>query len=141
MSALTATTRNTLHAGHKLQPGVALVITGSQGSGKSTLARIIAASHGHFVEIEASQLDQEFALSASLNTEPRVLVIEGLPSTNRAINHVKALLTNPQATLHRRGAPPRLIASPHLIFSTDETNHRFLLEPTRRLSFIHLSTH
>lgn len=136
-----ATTRNTAHAGVRLKTGRALVLTGAQGSGKSTLARIIAASHGSYVEIDGKQLEHAFTTAAALKTEPFSLVIEGLPDTDNTavLARIKALITEPQTLLRSRGcSQPKLIRTPHLIFCTSAFAHPFLLEQSRRLTVIHL---
>ena len=133
-----ATTQHAL-AGTKLQHGRALVLTGRQGCGKGTLARIIAAAHGRFCEISASELDRPHKFEPALSGNPHVIVVEGLPETPQAVTTVKALISNRETVLRaRHGKPARAIDTPHLIFCTSDPAHEFLLEQSRRLTVIHL---
>jgi ABC-type cobalamin/Fe3+-siderophores transport system ATPase subunit len=135
-----ATTRHTAHAGHRLQNGRALVITGPQGCGKGALARMIAAAHGPYVEIDAGQFETVRATEAALNTEPAVLVVEGLPRSEQALTRIKALITSSRTVLpSRHGSPKREIKTPRLIFCAGaDVDDSFLLEPGRRFYLIQL---
>lgn len=103
------------HPTHQLEKGRALIIIGPEGSGKSTLARTIAAAHGRFVEIDASQLREPFGFAALASGDVKTVIVEGLQHT---LADLKSLITNPHTFVESKGREPRTVPTPNFIFCT-----------------------
>lgn len=106
----------------ELKRGRALIIAGPQGSGKTRLARSIAVKHGTFIEIDLPVFLSVFALNEVLRARPATLIVDGFPSTEKALNRVKEVITSPQMTVHMKFGPPIAITTPHLIFCSGNTH-------------------
>lgn len=77
MAATTEAPR--IGADYKLVRGQALVLAGPKGCGKTSLARAIAASHGHYSEIDSEKLFKRSALRRALHSDPATLIVNELP--------------------------------------------------------------
>ncbi|MCK2095187.1 primase-helicase family protein [Thauera aromatica] len=123
---------------HQLTRGCALVLTGPQGCGKTTLARQIAAAHGSYREIDATELDSPFRLGAALDGEPSTLIVEGAPAHAESLRRVKAMLTSDTVVAERKGMAPKPVNSPNFIFCTGDANPLNLGPDDRRFRVVRL---
>lgn len=106
----------------ELKRGRALIIAGPQGSGKTRLAEEIAAKYGLCIQIDLTTFLSVSALNDVLRARPATLIVDGFPSTEKALNRVKEVITSPQMTVHIKFGPPIAITTPHLIFCSGNTH-------------------
>ncbi len=121
---------------YELKRGQALIITGPQSCGKSTLAREIAKAHGAFAEIDAERLQENFGLSEVMESDPKTLIVEGIP--NMSVAEIEALISSKSISVNRKYRMSKVVETPNFIFCSGDPNPIPLVDGSRRFLVISL---
>ncbi|MFV5212815.1 VapE domain-containing protein [Azonexus caeni] len=122
---------------HTFTRGQALVLVGPQASGKTTLARQIATRNGAFVEVELMEFMRRRGIDNTLASEPKTVIIDGLPAIESDFCRLKSLITS-ETTFIRSpySGRSRQVKTPNFIFCTGEAAPFF--DSSRRFFVIRL---
>lgn len=123
----------------KLEKGRALVLVGPQGCGKSLIAREIAKQHGSYKEVDADVLENSFELGEALSSEPRTVVVDGIPTSVATMRLLKSLITSNEVVCERRGLEPKTVPAPNFIFCSGDADALGHDLGDRRFRVLHLS--